>query len=308
MKTSRGLSAEFMNELLNGFLTPILKLVQNDDTLSLQIRNDYLNIYYRGGNILKLTRKNNSYLTHFENKYSTDKIKMNLPNLISIKEDSNRWAENIPLLKQIMDIYFTKHSKSEREFQQLVARENNNSIISNDTDYFITDLEYSSTNSRFDLIGIKWKSSSSKRKNVHHCQLILIEMKYGDAALGGTAGIKKHLDDIEKFCGDTTKLENLKEETISAFKQLRELDLIQFGDKGNNHQIEQLRNEKPEFIFLFANHKPAKGKLSSEFQNILDINNADVRIATANFMGYGLYHQNMLTIEEFKKIHLHREL
>jgi hypothetical protein len=85
---------------------------------------------------------------------------------------------------------------------------------------------------------------------------------------------------------------------------LRKLGLIQFGKNGNKTQIKQLSNEKPEFILLFANHKPSKSKLESELKNLPNLSNADVKIATSNFMGYGLYNKNILSIEDFKNRYL----
>jgi len=46
----RGLSDKFMAALTGGVLTPLLDRVKADSTLCLEIREDYLNIYYRGGN------------------------------------------------------------------------------------------------------------------------------------------------------------------------------------------------------------------------------------------------------------------
>jgi hypothetical protein len=125
-------------------------------------------------------------------------------------------------------------------------------------------------------------------------------MKYADGALAGSAGIAKHLNDIEIFCGDKHKLDILKKETIISFRQLRELGLIRFGKDGNSNPIEKLNDCKPEFILLFANHKPSKSKLESELKVLNKISNAEVKIATSNFMGYGLYSSNMLSIEAFK--------
>jgi len=127
-------------------------------------------------------------------------INGSLPKVLNAISESKKWVELLPFLKQAMDEYFSKYGKCEREFQQLVARENNNSVIANDTDYYITDIEYTSSesiNSRFDLVGIKWESSSTNRKKADNCHLVFIEMKYCDNAIGGSAGIKKHLVDIE---------------------------------------------------------------------------------------------------------------
>ena len=53
-----------------------------------------------------------------------------------------------------MDKWFHEHPKYEREFQQIILRENNNSgKISRATDYYIVDIEYQDTenSSRFDM-------------------------------------------------------------------------------------------------------------------------------------------------------------
>lgn len=76
-----------------------------------------------------------------------------------------------------------------------MLRENNNSSISNDTDYYIASNESSNTDngSRFDLIGIKWASTGpARRNNLKDISLVLMEMKYGDGAHAGSAGIIKH--------------------------------------------------------------------------------------------------------------------
>jgi hypothetical protein len=57
--TMRGLSEKFMNDLSEskGTLSPILNRIKNDHTLMLAITCGYANIYYRGGNILKITER-----------------------------------------------------------------------------------------------------------------------------------------------------------------------------------------------------------------------------------------------------------
>ena len=64
----RGLSEKFMNALSKpeGKLHPILERVQKDHNLMLAIRNGYINIYYRGGNILRVTEHEDFYQTFFD--------------------------------------------------------------------------------------------------------------------------------------------------------------------------------------------------------------------------------------------------
>lgn len=51
----RGLRQKFMNDLSEGVLAPLRDRVLADRSLCLEIRENYINIYYRGGNLLKLS-------------------------------------------------------------------------------------------------------------------------------------------------------------------------------------------------------------------------------------------------------------
>lgn len=148
---ARGLSDEFITDLKTGILAPILQRVIEDDTLDLQIRNNYINIYYRGGNIMKISEpipRNGRYYANFNQDYFkgynivSSSVACLTTKTIRTVDDSVKWVNDFPILKQSMDIYFSEHRKEEREFQQLIGRENNWSSTSNDTDYFICDIEY----------------------------------------------------------------------------------------------------------------------------------------------------------------------
>ena len=43
-----------MQDLSAGYLKPVLDRVKSDQTLMLAIRDGYINVYYRGGSLLKL--------------------------------------------------------------------------------------------------------------------------------------------------------------------------------------------------------------------------------------------------------------
>jgi hypothetical protein len=235
------------------------------------------------------------YRAKFDADYGV--TKPSLPPLeLKTKADVEKWCDEFPRLKHIMDIYFSKEHKSEREFQQLVVRDNNRSLVSNSTDYFIVDVEYAFNKSRFDMVAIKW--SHSERKKENRCRLALIEMKYGYKALGGKAGIVKHFEDIEKL--EDSEIETIKDNAITQFRQLRCLDLIQFGEKGNPHQINKLTDDKLEIIFLLANYVPHSTRLETDLSSIkVSLSKAEVKFATASFMGYGLYESHILTFKDF---------
>ena len=120
-----------MNDFLNpaGILKPIHSRLKRDHTLMLAIRNGYVNIYYRGGNILKITEQAKGYQTSFNNRYKSPDSERTIPQspqVIINQTDAHNWVDSFAERKIIMDDFFAKKGKSEREFQQLIARENNN--------------------------------------------------------------------------------------------------------------------------------------------------------------------------------------
>ena len=216
----RGLSEKFMNALLEpeGILHPILERVQKDHNLMLAIRNGYINIYYRGGNILRVTEREDFYQTFFDVNFANSGQSVSNPEGDIIHQaDAQKLVACLSERKTIMDEHFAGGSKTtEREFQQLVARENNNSSISNETEYFVSDIEVTVPHlARFDIVAIRWLVS--ERKNGSKCQPALIEMKYGDVALEGKAGLLKHLEDMEKLVKDKQKYINLLQTMQSQF-------------------------------------------------------------------------------------------
>ena len=200
----RTLSEGFKKDLREGVLKELLNRVKNDDTLMLAIRNDYINIYYRGGNIIRITEKLPSqYEAFFDHKYAKKDGGAYplpvLPPMIQNDDDTKKWLEALPCLKQVMDFFLHQHPKHEREFQQLIVRENNVSSISNASEYFIMDIEYADANigARCDLTAIRWWAVD--RKNAKKCNAAFIEMIYGDGALNGSSGMMKHHEELSEL-------------------------------------------------------------------------------------------------------------
>jgi len=303
----RGLSHAFMNDLKEGgLLNPLLERVKKEHTLCLEIRENYINIYYRGGNIIKIERKE-VYTAWFDIKYcicSEAQFVTALPKKLCSKNDVNTWVAAIPNLKQAMDFWFGVKPKEEREFQQLLLRENNGPTIGNSTDYFIIDIEYDNhCGARFDLVTVEWESEGSVRKlqKQYSPKLTFIEMKYGNNALTGESGILNHVKDFREYL-NKHGLDPIRDEMLTLFKQKRELGLI--PALADNKNVVKKFSDETDFVFLLANHDPASSKLKS----ILDeLNKRDpfhdfgvnLKFCTSNFMGYGLYKQNIYSLAEF---------
>ncbi|MGO9620042.1 MAG: hypothetical protein ACLPT6_01380 [Desulfobaccales bacterium] len=307
----RKLSKTFMHDLEDkGLLHPILKRVQRDDTLMLAIRDNYINIYYRGGNILKVKYNSakQSYRASFDPKYEgtcEDYLPLpDLPDTLDGPVHVRTWIDAIPFLKEIMDCYFaTTREKPEREFQQLVARENNYSTISNESEYFITDIEFadSGLGARFDMLGIRWLAK--ERKDGSNCKAALMEMKYADAALGGISGLLEHLKDIDSFIS-SERYNSLLETMEAQFEQLADLELLRFNRSSNFTKLKLSKDKPPEVIFLLANHNPRSPKLINILKHpeIVEYGQSerfDLRFFVASFAGYGLHGICMLPLSEF---------
>lgn len=307
----RALSEQFMNDLKEpeGILNPILERVKNDQTLMLAIRKDNVNIYYRGGNLLKITQHNSGgYQAYFDTQYNPALLdNWSLPGFVHKKIETNEWVEAFPYLKQAMDGYFSTHPKAEREFQQLVARENNGSTISNESEYFISDIEVNDSDlgARFDMLAIRWQAS--QRRTGNNCKAAFIEMKYADGALGGEAGILKHLRDMYALISDKSRYELLLQTMESQFNQLDQLELLNFNKGISNAVIKLDPADKPEAIFILANHNPRSTKLKTilndpQVDDYVQTNVFDLKFFISSFAGYGLHTDCMLGLDEFRKM------
>jgi hypothetical protein len=305
----RNLSKNFQNDLIAGLLQPLLVRVKQDNTLMLAIRKNYINIYYRGGNIIRVkTNSKGRYSAAFDSQYNV--FYKNLPYLsteIVDHEDVRMWIASLPQLKEIMDFYFSAHQKPEREFQQLVARENNNSTISSSSEYFISDIEFadSTVGARFDMLAIRWLAS--ERKNGRRCKAAFIEMKYADNALTGTAGLLKHLKDIDTFIANRIRYQNLLETMESQFNQLDQLGLLKFNKGTSKAKVKMNIEDKPEVIFILANHNPRSTKLKKVLDDPkLDVfdqsKRFDLKFYTAKYAGYGLHKESMVSLTQFRQL------
>jgi hypothetical protein len=302
LKKIRGLSDVFIRDLKSEILSPLLSAVHADATLCLQIRDESINIYYRGGSLLRVSRdKRGLYIPWFDLRYFLNKAPSAVQELchttINSKPGARKWVVLFPCLKHAMDLWFGKHPKEEREYQQLVVRENNFGKCGGKTDYIICDIEYAKASDRFDMVAVFWPSSGAERKQTDNMAISFIEMKYADSALTGISGLDKHINGMAGFLSNPEPLKAIKGEMMNVFNQMIDLGLIIVKRK-----MTAFGNRKPEFILLLANHDPDSKILRRELANIRGSAEKlpfELKFVTSNFMGYGLYRQNVYGLEEF---------
>ena len=115
----RQISENFIYDLKNpdGLLHLILKRVKEDHTLQLAIRNNYINIYYRGGNLLRVNKEQgkDSYKSFFDVKYNkSGKTIPILPTTIKCQADAKTWVDSahvdrfIVILPKLWDTVFPR--------------------------------------------------------------------------------------------------------------------------------------------------------------------------------------------------------
>ena len=292
----RALGSEMFHDLKdsNGCLHGLLNLVLQDTTLEFEMRGTRsASIYYRGGRLLCIEWDGTQYVLHFDTNYC--RHGQNLSGQPSIAET----IEQVPIYKQAMDRWFSEYPKYEREFQQLVERDNNrHGEISHATDYYIVDTELVYEDARFDMVAVHWPSIGAVRKNLHAPKLVFIEMKYGDRALSGTAGLMDHLKDFEHF-RQAVNLPAICADYAEVFRQKCELGLIP-DMKALPHDI-TIQSTDIALIFLLANHDPEKTGLHTIVTGLQATNYPfPVKFAAASMMGYGLYDEMMYSIQEFQ--------
>lgn len=329
---TRGISKDFETALKKGILKPILERVCNDDTLSLEVRNGYVDIYYRGGRLLGLHGQagDTKFATKFDESYfdgaeshKSDRPGFEVEPTISETEHAHDWVRAFALYKQAMDIRFSAHPKIEREYQQAVVRDNNRHWSGDASDYVVVDIEYTQSpranegqdcNYRFDMVGFRWPAEGKTRASSHVTPVIM-EMKVGDGVLASPSvkpgsselmpGLKKHVLDIERFLtpmdgeGVSRPYRQMCEELVSVFAIKQRLGLPSLPKRMSEIEITvDDVSERPEVLFVLANHQPSSTILHRELVDLPDRSRADYKVASVTYAGYALFADNLMTIEE----------
>jgi len=233
----RTLDKIFVSELKKGGLFySIVDSVINDNTLDFEIRDEYINIYFKGNSILKLN-ENGSFKIHkkFLNGISLSSF------AFSTASDVKNFLDNIPLIKNNVISVKSRRPTLEIEYEQLLIRSNNLNKNVN-SEIFLTDRQYTDNinNSRFDLSGFFWSRKNRKRKQT--VPLIFIEVKY--SLNPDISDIDKQIDkyynavnsNISDIASETEYLKNLKielglinqsKDRLDALKTLKVSDKIQ---------------------------------------------------------------------------------
>jgi len=302
--TKRALSDDFFKRFKEGNLKGLVECLQVFPHFMLNFRGKYVTIYYKGLRVLEIQEngkfgitKEYVLCTEAEHdpvfgcyiKNSDDKEFFNL----DIQDtDTFDWFGFLSMIMRGIDKWRSQYGdKTEKEIQQRIVLENNLFGGATSTDYFIVDTEYAELGARFDAIALHWSRDMRKQHN-YKPGIAFIEIKAGEKAIDGSAGVVKHLQDIVKY--EIT--EDFYKDIEKMVVQLCDLGLM---DMPGQKQLEIDRSKTPQMIFAIANYNQKSSKLKSALESVAVPENIDLRFAMASFLGYGLYDEGMLNLSEF---------
>lgn len=239
----RGINGKFINDLKSGELTYFFEQVKADtESLCLAIRNNYINIYFRGGNLLKITQKRGGYSFHFDAKYCLNKGDDSSYDLLCSLSDTNTegYKKYFTLMMAEMESWLEKHPKPEREYQhKLIAF--NPSVV---------DIEYQ--------IGKKMRLDMLCVDNGRLC---VVENKYGETTVGGVSGLSKHYEDICRLVADKDVFDEMKASVVNIIAAKKQLGL---PTPATDFDCEKA----PQVLFLFAKYNKKSQMINNELRKI----------------------------------------
>ena len=122
---------------------------------------------------------------------------------------------------------------------------------------------------------------------------MLGEVKLGERALTGRAGLCAHVEHINAFLGSADNRARLEREMVCVFNQLRTLGVVDCGS-----ELRGFSDARPMLLFVLVNHDPASRVLRGELAALPPSPHADIHVATSNLMGYGLFDQGIRPLDE----------
>lgn len=253
-----------------GRLKGLLDEVRKDKNLVVQIRGGYFNVYYKGGNLLKVNSENsfefdsNYYKGQSgldgKNEDSDSKRKEKRKELLEKLKNDGDWNAFIEEVKKLMDKYWTYLETRSKDSRNLDEKDTQHQLClcnTESSEYTIIDLEFQVSTERgcpyryekphrpdgryvnnekksprFDIIAVR---------NRDH-KLCVIELKKGVDAIKGKSGVGDHADSFEGSIDRNPKA--FVEEMKGVVEDKKKMHLL----KDDFH----VGDDEPEFLYAYS--------------------------------------------------------
>jgi hypothetical protein len=282
----RKLSDTFLECLKSGFLSGITQFVRADRDLNLEIREDLINIYFKGNNLLRLAE---TRIPHHYRASTDAKFREGIQFTQDLTESTvPQFIKNIPLIKENI-IKYGKRTL-EIEYEQMLIRANNYEKHSN-TEYFIVDRQYTVKEGRFDLVGMYWKAHP--RRPGQTVPVCLLEIKF---ALNHE--IRELNNQLARYYEPIKRnAEGIAKELETVFQQKLELGL--YGQTEDRLAVMKTLKFSPDinqfqFVVVLIDYNQNSKLL--DLESIKRLPFADqVKVF---YSGFGMWHHNVRPILE----------
>jgi hypothetical protein len=279
----RRLSQTFMDCLTTGFLVALRDSVAHDTDLNLEIRANYLNVYYKGNSLLKLSEVAPArYRVEIHERFRDG---LDLPPELVDEPSAARFVSGIPQLKA----HIAKHGSSsiELEYEQLIIRANNDETRNN-SDYFIVDRQYALPEGRFDLLGIYWERAGRRRNQ--EVPLCLFEAKFGL-----NSEIAQLHEQLQRYYDALQpRAAQIAEEIDGIFHQKLALGLYRQGERVEAMQTLRVSRDisQCQFVVLLVDYNPNSTLLNKPALQALPFA-SQIRLMCT---GFAMWQQNVLPV------------
>ena len=239
-------------------LAPLREAILRDRDLLLEIREGYVNVYYKGNSLLKLARQGTHYSVRVGESFFVPAI-AGLTRLNS-HADAETFVDAMPAIKE--RILASHRLGNEIEYEQILIRANN-SEARNNTEYFVVDRQVvlPGGQGRMDLTAIHWPKEGRRRHQV--VPLVLLEVKFG--LNSDIPYLHEQLARYYESFPDS--MEDLAEEAQRLLRQKIELGLFSQPE----HRLSALqtlvispRKQDMRFGVVFIDYDPASKRLNIE--------------------------------------------
>ena len=277
---------EFLESLKIGELSQLTEIVKSDKELIMCFRNNYINVYYKGHSLFKITRLATKYKVEFnmgharytepgERNTKWDELRTKIPgvnlkerDLTAISVMKNGKAYDFKpvigiykeFINDFMDSgkqtdYFKKEDgmqPSEKTKNNLIEKQHQQRLFS---EYFFTNSEYVFFDMELTIPGCTRAGSPDclalRMENGEPKAVVFVEVKSTEGACSGKHGVKKHSGDFKIIKEDDVKTRWIKASAVEIFKCYKYLGFMDTDVKAEKILIDGF---PVEILFVFTSN------------------------------------------------------